>query len=258
MWGNAPYGGEIPFAGLPRIKQRRGRRIAQLRVSAPEPLRIQWSLRTQVRASAQLFSRKHSRMSKGTPMRSLNRRLFLILLTLLALSYACSSGHFPEQRVSASTSNVPPQENSTSVTAIVKTRKAKLRQRPSASSAVVTTVNKGDLLSLTTVRPTGPWYQVRDSKTGSEAWIHGNAIDLLQTAQTTSATTAPAPERPRRVTTPVSGKSYVNVDGVRVRSPVFSDTKPEGASARCRDGSYSFSLHRRGTCSHHGGVAEWY
>ena len=32
---------------------------------------------------------------------------------------------------------------------------------------------------------------------------------------------------------------------------------PPGASARCRDGTYSYSHHRRGTCSHHGGVARW-
>jgi chromosome segregation ATPase len=32
---------------------------------------------------------------------------------------------------------------------------------------------------------------------------------------------------------------------------------PEGASAKCRDGTYSYSQNRRGTCSHHGGVAEW-
>jgi hypothetical protein len=30
-----------------------------------------------------------------------------------------------------------------------------------------------------------------------------------------------------------------------------------GATAQCRDGSYSFSEHHRGTCSHHGGVASW-
>ena len=28
-------------------------------------------------------------------------------------------------------------------------------------------------------------------------------------------------------------------------------------TARCRDGSHSFSFRRRGTCSHHGGVAEF-
>jgi hypothetical protein len=34
-------------------------------------------------------------------------------------------------------------------------------------------------------------------------------------------------------------------------------SQPSGASAICRDGTYSYSAHRRGTCSHHGGVAQW-
>lgn len=54
--------------------------------------------------------------------------------------------------------------------------------------------------------------------------------------------------------------SYINKDGQTVHSPAHtrSGKKPDGASARCRDGSYSFSTHHRGTCSRHGGVAEWY
>lgn len=31
-----------------------------------------------------------------------------------------------------------------------------------------------------------------------------------------------------------------------------------GATAQCVDGSLSYSAHRQGTCSHHGGVAVWY
>jgi hypothetical protein len=38
---------------------------------------------------------------------------------------------------------------------------------------------------------------------------------------------------------------------------VATASPPSGATARCRDGSYSFSQHRSGTCSHHGGVAVW-
>jgi hypothetical protein len=41
----------------------------------------------------------------------------------------------------------------------------------------------------------------------------------------------------------------------RIERP--SNRVPAGASARCRDGSYSYSASRRATCSHHGGVAEW-
>lgn len=52
---------------------------------------------------------------------------------------------------------------------------------------------------------------------------------------------------------------YVNKDGKVVHSPAHTkDGKaPPGASAQCRDGSYSFSQNHRGTCSHHGGVATW-
>jgi hypothetical protein len=32
---------------------------------------------------------------------------------------------------------------------------------------------------------------------------------------------------------------------------------PPGATALCRDGTYSYSKHHSGTCSHHGGVKRW-
>jgi hypothetical protein len=56
-----------------------------------------------------------------------------------------------------------------------------------------------------------------------------------------------------------TGHGYVNSQGERVPSPTWtSDGRaPAGASAKCRDGSFSFSRSRRGTCSHHGGVASW-
>jgi len=65
---------------------------------------------------------------------------------------------------------------------------------------------------------------------------------------------------PPVATTPTEqGKGYVNVDGQWVPSPVKTadGQAPAGATAKCRDGTFSFSQHRQGTCSHHGGVAEW-
>jgi hypothetical protein len=35
------------------------------------------------------------------------------------------------------------------------------------------------------------------------------------------------------------------------------DNNPAGAIAQCKDGMYSHSQHRTGTCSRHGGVAKW-
>ena len=50
---------------------------------------------------------------------------------------------------------------------------------------------------------------------------------------------------------------YTNRAGHQVHRPMHSNSVPSGASAKCRDGTYSFSESHRGTCSHHGGVAEW-
>lgn len=74
-----------------------------------------------------------------------------------------------------------------------------------------------------------------------------------------SRATAPASSTvPNTTSTGGSGgDGYINSVGRRVPSPVFSSAAPDGATARCGDGSYSFSQSRRGTCSHHGGVASW-
>ena len=54
-----------------------------------------------------------------------------------------------------------------------------------------------------------------------------------------------------------SSDPYVTSDGVTVHRPVQSNQRPARATAQCRDGSWSFSLHHRGTCSQHGGVLRW-
>jgi hypothetical protein len=57
----------------------------------------------------------------------------------------------------------------------------------------------------------------------------------------------------------VEGAGYTNAKGNKVHSPTRTadNQPPAGATAQCRDGTYSFSQSRRGTCSHHGGVARW-
>ncbi len=55
------------------------------------------------------------------------------------------------------------------------------------------------------------------------------------------------------------GAGYTNSKGQKVQSPTRTadNQPPAGATAQCRDGTFSFSQSRRGTCSHHGGVAKW-
>jgi hypothetical protein len=57
----------------------------------------------------------------------------------------------------------------------------------------------------------------------------------------------------------VRGRRLLAVCVVAASAPVAASagSAPPGASARCTDGSYSFSTHRSGTCSHHRGVAAW-
>ena len=78
------------------------------------------------------------------------------------------------------------------------------------------------------------------------------------TNQVTTIGTYVAPVAPPPQVAPsCTNGSYVNSAGNTVCSPETSTSTPAGATARCNDGTYSFSQSRRGTCSFHGGVAEW-
>ncbi len=56
----------------------------------------------------------------------------------------------------------------------------------------------------------------------------------------------------------VKNGTYVAPAPVPTATSAPTSSAPGGASAMCNDGTYSYSAHRQGTCSHHGGVAIWY
>jgi hypothetical protein len=68
---------------------------------------------------------------------------------------------------------------------------------------------------------------------------------------------APVQAAPPNDAANCGGDYYINSDGNCVHRPEQAPAAPAGATAKCGDGTYSFSQHRSGTCSHHGGVAEW-
>ena len=70
------------------------------------------------------------------------------------------------------------------------------------------------------------------------------------------ALVAPAQARPRH-SYGYGDAYYTNVAGHHVHRPMMASRRPAGATAHCGDGSWSFSEHHQGTCSHHSGVAEW-
>jgi hypothetical protein len=83
-----------------------------------------------------------------------------------------------------------------------------------------------------------------------------DAVTTPPVAQITSVGTYVAPPPPPAQPTCTNG-TYVNSAGNTVCRPEVSSTAPSGATAKCGDGTYSFSQSRSGTCSRHGGVAAW-
>ncbi|MEA5358353.1 DUF3761 domain-containing protein [Amycolatopsis sp., V23-08] len=68
-------------------------------------------------------------------------------------------------------------------------------------------------------------------------------------AQAPKTTAKPAPQPAA-----CGADYYRNVDGNCVHRP---GNNPAGATAICKDGSYSYSQNHSGTCSGHGGVRTW-
>lgn len=109
-----------------------------------------------------------------------------------------------------------------------------------------------------------PWYKKK------RYLIPLASLGLYGAALASSGPSAPAAQAPVQEVTPVQvqtstqsqdantlshDSTYTNVSGNTVPSPVHLNTCT--GSAICGDGTCSFSQHRQGTCSHHGGVAEW-
>lgn len=186
--------------------------------------------------------------------------LTFLLLTLTSACAPTQNSHSVALQTRTSTSgyqsSTTKEKNTATTIVVVKTEKANLRDRPSQSGAILKEVKKNDSLALIEPNSVGPWYHVRENHSESSGWIHGNAI-VLNHVSTEVKESEPEKSTKNSEIPTTSGRSYVNVDGQRVPSPVFTTKQPAGATARCGDGSYSFSQHRRGTCSHHGGVAEW-
>jgi hypothetical protein len=92
--------------------------------------------------------------------------------------------------------------------------------------------------------------QVSDSVTKQPV----TQITLIGTYVAPAPTPAPAPAQTAH---DCPNGTYVNSAGNTVCSPYASSSAPTGATAKCGDGTYSFSQSCSGTCSHHGGVATW-
>ena len=126
---------------------------------------------------------------------------------------------------------------------------ANLRSCPSTTCSRAGAVQAGERL-VVTGRTNGEavnggntlWYRVDYS--GQASYIYGSLV----TQSLSSVESSP------RAPVTQSNVAPTRVPAAPTSPPTASGS---GHTALCNDGTYSDSAHRSGTCSHHGGVAQW-
>lgn len=126
---------------------------------------------------------------------------------------------------------------------VTTTASINLREGSSQNASVLTVIPQGEKLEVQNCQ--SEWCET--SYNGQTGYVNHHYLKYPQ------GTEIKVPEA--TATSPV--KYYTNSKGNTIQSPTQYDKQPAGATAQCRDGSYSFSQNHRGTCSHHGGVSRW-
>lgn len=142
--------------------------------------------------------------------------------------------------------------------AVVEIKSVSTTEAVPFSSSTVSDSNLAQ--GFTEVRTTG----VNGVRTITHDVTYTDGIETGRTETGNSVTTPPVNEvvakgtkAPQSQSASCPNGTYVNSSGNTVCRPYESNSTPAGASAQCEDGTYSFSQSRRGTCSGHGGVAQW-
>jgi len=100
------------------------------------------------------------------------------------------------------------------------------------------------------------------SKAGKGACSHhggmakSGAAAAAPAAQAAAPAAAPAPAAAAAPAPAPAPKATASKTST-ASSSTGPNTNAAGATAKCKDGTYSHSTHHTGTCSDHGGVAEW-
>lgn len=129
-----------------------------------------------------------------------------------------------------------------------------LRTSPNTNSRILGNFHQGQTIHVK--RISGNWAEVNistNNNTSRTAYVHKNYIRKASKSQVDNYKS----KQNSSIRNTGGIKYYTNTYGERVQSPTYYNAPPAGATALCRDGTYSFSQNRRGTCSHHGGVARW-
>ena len=114
---------------------------------------------------------------------------------------------------------------------VVATDSLNLRDGPGTAYRIIGSLKQGDELVIIAANADRSWLQVRASR--QEGWVYAPLCTVYRSFSTVRTVSVAAP----------------------TAVPVYI---PSGPTALCCDGTYSYSTHRQGTCSWHGGVCQWY
>lgn len=103
---------------------------------------------------------------------------------------------------------------------------------------------------------------------GHHGGVNKNAAPAESaTTPSTSKATTPAPSTSRTpsaspppqspATSPAPPAKSTRAPSSTTGSSKAANTDPTGATAQCKDGTYSHAKQHTGACSHHGGVSTW-
>ena len=126
-------------------------------------------------------------------------------------------------------------------------------QAPTTTEMATTTTSSTSTSSTTTSSTSTS----TTSASTTSTTVARTAIVTAPPATQAPVSRAPAVTSPAVPPTSCPNGTYVNSAGNDVCRPAPVAGPPAGATAQCQDGDYSFSQHRSGTCSGHGGVARW-
>jgi len=93
--------------------------------------------------------------------------------------------------------------------------------------------------------------------TGRGACSGHGGVQKASKSKPASDATAASPAASAATSTAAPAQAKSSTASKSAPTTTAGNTDPTGATAKCKDGTYSKSQHHSGTCSSHGGVAEW-
>jgi uncharacterized protein with FMN-binding domain len=96
------------------------------------------------------------------------------------------------------------------------------------------------------------------SKHGGVKTWYGEAAMAPEPAPAKTTTTKRAPKPAKAAPAPEPAPANTTTAPAAPAKTAPAAGTPANATAKCKDGTFSYAKQHSGACSHHGGVAEWY